>query len=322
MGVSPTILKGKSTDKCSKLDKFCRMLQRDPLVSVWFENMGRAELSQTMRDMLEIIEKDEWTKAEIFNLHRSINPSVRECERFIHIYKKVFCFTEADSIFFNDFKASVEANYNTPWSKFYKKAKTSPLLWRRFRDCKHERIMKMCVKMDMLIKGMLSEREMHELGEKHHGYKITEPEFTAFWETFVSDCQNRFKKDWDSKQLESCKSTIPKNSLSVNRIKEDWPKVMEISPRKGQRQRKQLMRIKLASKQCPYTVTPVKKQPTRPQSRRSMVLISNNLHKHSFSPLRLSRFNRKLRLPPSLSSPFKRSPFKQERADVYSHPQS
>jgi len=41
----------------------------------------------------------------------------------------------------------------------------------------------MCVKIDMLIKGMLSEKEMHELvvGEKHQGYKITEKEFTAFW---------------------------------------------------------------------------------------------------------------------------------------------
>ena len=253
---------------------------------------------------------------EIFNLHRSVNPSVEECDRFIHIYKKVFGFTEAENIFFEHFKASVEANHNTPWSKFYKKAKTSPLLWRRFRDCKHESIIKMCVKMDILIKGMLSEKEMHELGvgEKHQGYKITQKEFTAFWETFVTDVYDRFQKGRDTAQLESCKFTKSKNSLSsMNRLKGDWPKVMELSPRKGQlRARKQVMRIKLSSERCPYTVTSVKKQPTRPQSMRSMVYTINNRQKHSFSPLRRARYK--------LSSPFKRSPFKQERADVYSHP--
>lgn len=203
--------------------------------------------------------------------------------------------------------------------------------------------MKMCVKMDMLIKGMISEKEMHELGAKHEGYKITELEFTAFWETFVTDCYNRFQKDEDSAKFEPSKFTKPNNSLSsMNRLKEDWPKVMELSPRKGQqRQRKQLMRIKLSSERCPYTVTSVKKQPKRPQSRRSYVRTSINYHKHSFSPLKVSRNNRKLRISPRLSSPFKgrlsspfkgrlrspfkgrlRSPFKQERADVYSLPQS
>jgi len=311
MGVSTSILTGKTSDKCSKLDKFCRMLERDPLVSIWFENMGRAELSQTMRDMFEMIEKNEWTKVEIFNLHRSVNPSVEECDRFIHIYKKVFGFTEAENIFFEHFKASVEANHNTPWSKFYKKAKTSPLLWRRFRDCKHESIIKMCVKMDMLIKGMLSEKEMHELGEKHEGYNITEKEFTAFWETFVTDVYDRFQKGRDTGQLESCKFTKFKNALSsMIRLKGDWPKVMELSPRKGQlRTRKQVMLIKLTSERCPYTVTSVKKQPTRPKSRRSMGY--TNRQKHSFSPLRRGCYK--------FSSPFKRSPFKKERADVYSH---
>lgn len=114
MGLPPSVLKGKSSNKCSKIDRFCKVLRRDPVVSVWFENMGKADLSQTMRDILEMIEKNDYSKVEIFNLHRSINPSVKECEQFILIYKKVFGFTEADAIFFRHFKASVEANYNTP----------------------------------------------------------------------------------------------------------------------------------------------------------------------------------------------------------------
>jgi len=276
--------------------------------------------------MHEIMEKNEWTKVEIFNLHRSVNPSIKECERFIHLYKKVFGSTEKENIFLEDFKNSVQVNYNTPWSKFYKKLRTSPMLWERFQNCKHESIKKMSVKMDMLVKGMVSEKEMHELAEKHHGFKITEREFQAFWETFVTDCYNRFEKQEKSNKLEYCR--LPKNSLSsMNRLKEDWPKAMELSPRKGQqRQRRQLMRIKLSNEGCPYTVKSARKQPQRPQSRRSM-LHSNNRHKRSFSPLKLGRYNRKLRMPPKLSSPFKRSPFKRspfkrERADVYSYPSS
>jgi len=185
--------------------------------------------------------------------------------------------------------------------------------------------------MDMLVKGMVSEKEMHELAQKHDGYKITDKEFQAFWETFVTDCYNRFEKKGESKKkLEA--HGLPMNSMSsMNRIKEVWPTVMELSPRKGQqRQRRQLMRIKLASEQCPYSVTSAIKQPKRPQSRqikrpqsrRGMYSYNKKI---SFFPLRLSRTNqnRKLCLPsrPKISSPFKRSPFKRERADVYSHPQ-
>jgi len=327
MGVSRSYLKGNSSDKCSKIRKFCKLLRRDPLVAVWFKNMGKNQLSQCICKMHELIERNKWTKVEIFNLYRSVNPSVKECERFIYLYKKVFGSTERDNLFFKDFKASVQANYNTPWSKFYKKARKSPLLWMRFRESKYESIMKMSVKMDMLVKGMISEKEMHELAEKHEGFKITEHEFQAFWETFVTDC-NRFEKFGESKKkLEYCR--LPKNSNSVpsmNQIKEVWPKLMELSPRKGQqRQRRQLMRIKLANERCPYSVTSARKQPKRPQSRCSMLPASNNRYKNSFSPLRRNRHsrNRKMRLPsrPKIRSPFKRSPFKRERADVYSHPQ-
>jgi len=76
--------------------------------------MGKIQLSQCVRNMHEILERNKWTDDELYNLHRSVNPSVKECERFIYLYKKVFGSTERDNLFFKDFKASVQTNYNTP----------------------------------------------------------------------------------------------------------------------------------------------------------------------------------------------------------------
>jgi len=40
--------------------------------------------------------------------------------------------------------------------------------------------MSMCIKMELLIEGMISEREMKQLAVRHHGFKITEQEFKEF----------------------------------------------------------------------------------------------------------------------------------------------
>jgi len=174
-----------SLKRYERQTKFCRLLLRDKVVSLWFKDFGKEQYYEIMTEMNEMVEKKEYSKDLIFNLHRCINPTTEQCERFIHHYKKAFGNSEECEIFFEHFRRSVADNYNTPWTKFCKKVMTKPLLWRRFSKCSRKSLMNMCIKMDLLSAGMVSEKEMKTLALKHHKFQISEQEFKEFCLMFV-----------------------------------------------------------------------------------------------------------------------------------------
>jgi len=181
MGLSNGRLERNSSDcKFKNLTKFARLMNRDKSVSFWFKDVGKDQFYEIVTAMNEMIEKKEYCKDKIFNLHRFANPSTEHCERFIHLYKKVFGNSEHCNLFFGHFKASVAANYDTPWSKFCKTVVTQPLLWEKFQRLNRKKLMSMCIKMELLREGMVSEREMKQLAVKHYGFQITEHEFKDF----------------------------------------------------------------------------------------------------------------------------------------------
>jgi len=80
----------------------------------------------------------------------------------------------------------------------------------------------MCIKMDMLTKGMVSEKEMYELALKHNRLKITEKEFREFWETFVN-----FPGYADFSNLQSWSFPTSKSVSTMNRLNNHCPEGMK-----------------------------------------------------------------------------------------------
>jgi len=126
--------------------------------------------------------------------------------------------------------------------------------------------MNMCIKMDMLTKGMVSEKEMYELALKHNRLKITEQEFREFWETIVMGNKNIFEGYADFSNLQSWSFPTSKSVSTMNQLNRYCPEGMKPSSRRGRRrQRSHSMRIKSADLN-PYTSSHTA---NRPPSRRS-----------------------------------------------------
>jgi len=137
--------------------------------------------------------------------------------------------------------------------------------------------MNMCIKMDMLTKGMVSEKEMYELALKHNRLTITEKEFREFWETFVMG-------NADFSNLQSWSFPTSKSVSTMNQLNRYCPEGMKPSSRRGRRrQRSHSMRIKSASDLNPYTSSHAA---NRAPSRRSSFRSPRGGHIPPFAPRR------------------------------------